>query len=293
MGRDFYQQFAAARAVFDEADERLSQNFSQLIFNGPSDELTETKNCQLAIYLTSVALLNVLKAEMPQLVPFVCAGLSLGEYSALTAAGMLSLSDGIKIVRARGEAMQNAYEVTKGSMVVVLGMEEAEVEKSLCDGACIANLNCPGQVVIAGTLDGLEKTSAKLKENGARRILPLEVSGAFHSPLMLPARERLTPMMQELILKKGCCNLVMNVPGGFVEDLNLVRTYMIAQVTSPVRWQKGIEAMRESGVELYLEIGPGTTLTGMNKRIKIEQPCFNLEKVADLKVLEEKVYATT
>ena len=190
--------------------------------------------------------------------------------------------------------MQEACERQKGGMQVVLGLEEAQVAEALrgIQGVWIANLNCPGQVVIAGTLEALEKAAAQLKEKGARRVLPLEVSGAFHSGLMESARQKLQPLIQSVSLRKGNTQLVMNAVGDYVEDLEKIRTHLIDQVTHPVRWQKGIEAMRAAGVDFYVEIGPGKTLVGMNKRIGIEESAsMSLERTLDL---EKGIsYATT
>lgn len=285
MGRDFYTQFLVAREVFEEADECLGAHFSKLIFEGPAPELTQTKNSQLAIYIVSIALWRCLQKECPELQPAVCAGLSLGEYSALTASGKLPFREGLLLVRARATFMQEACERQVGSMQVVLGLEEAQVQEAIAglNGVWIANLNCPGQIVIAGTLQGLEKAALPLKEKGARRVLPLEVSGAFHSGLMESAKENLKPLIQSVSLHPGNAQIVMNAVGDYVENTEEIRTHLINQVTHPVRWQKGIEAMRQSGIVSYYEIGPGKTLAGMNKRIGIEEGAtVSLEKLTDL-----------
>lgn len=284
MGKDFYDNFAAAREVFQEADELLSSNFSRLIFEGPQEELTLTKNSQLAIYIVSIALLRVLNKECPEIKPAVCAGLSLGEYTALTCAGKISFKEGLFLVKARGAYMHEACKKCPGSLRVVLGMEPEAVEKALaaCVDVWVANLNCPGQVVIAGTLSGLDAAEAVLKAQGAKRVLPLDVSGAFHSPLMQSAREKLTPLIQEVPLVPSDVAVVMNTPGDFVTANEEIRSNMIAQVTSPVRWEKGIRAIDARGIDLFIEIGCGKTLSGMNKKIGVQAPTINIEKVEDL-----------
>lgn len=284
MGKDFYDNFVCAREVFEEADELLASNFSRLIFEGPQEELTLTKNSQLAIYIVSIALLRTLNKECPEIVPAVCAGLSLGEYTALTAAGKISFKEGLFLVKARAAYMQEACEKSPGSLRVVLGMEPEAVEKALASSkdVWIANLNCPGQVVIAGTHSGLEAAEAILKAQGAKRVLPLDVSGAFHSPLMQSAREKLTPLIQQAPLAETPVAVVMNTPGDFVTTNDEIRSCMIAQVTSPVRWEKGIRAIDARGVDLFIEIGCGKTLSGMNKKIGVQAPTINIEKVADL-----------
>lgn len=284
MGKDFCDNFAAARAVFQEADELLSSNFSRLIFEGPQEELTLTKNSQLAIYIVSIALLRTLNKECPEIEPTVCAGLSLGEYTALTAAGKISFKEGLFLVQARGAYMHEACEKSPGSLRVVLGMEPEAVEKALASSkdVWVANLNCPGQVVIAGTHRGLDAAEAVLKAQGAKRVLPLDVSGAFHSPLMQSARDKLAPLIQEVPLAITETSVVMNVPGDYVTSNEEIRSCMIAQVTSPVRWEKGIRAIDARGIDLFIEIGCGKTLAGMNKKIGVQAPTINIEKVADL-----------
>ncbi len=279
MGRDFYEQFEAARALFDEADAILGRPFSKLIFDGPAEELTQTKNSQLAIFITSVAIFRVLDLK-----PAVCSGLSLGEYSALVAAGKLSFKEALLLVEARGRLMQEACERSPGTMVVVLGLEPALIQEVIAPigNVWIANLNCPGQVVIAGTKESIENASELLKEKGARRVLPLEVSGAFHSGLMRSAQEGLKPYIDQLNLAQTDVEIVMNVPGDYVSSQDEIRKNMVEQVTSPVHWQKGIEAQVKRGIDLFIEIGPGKTLAGMNKRIGISVETQSVEKVEDL-----------
>ncbi len=290
MGKDFYDQFPIAKEVFEEADQVLNRHFSKLIFEGSSDELTLTKNSQIAIYITSMALLRVVEQQFPDLLPAVCAGLSLGEYTALTAAGKISFADCLDLVRVRAEAMHQACLEVKGSMQVVLGMTEETVETGIREinpphPVWIANLNCPGQIVIAGSLEALALAGDVLKQKGAKRILPLEVSGAFHSGLMLSAQEKLAVKIEAVPFRASDIHVVMNVPGDFVTSPELMRQVLIEQVISPVRWEKGIRRMMQQEVQAYFEMGPGKTLAGMNKRI---------EKVTDLEELNKVMesYAT-
>lgn len=289
MGKDFYDNFEVSRQVFDEADQILGYKFSDLIFSGPKEELTLTKNSQLAIYIVSYAIYKAVQQELPALQPVVAAGLSLGEYTALTAAGKISFADCLLLVKHRAEYMNDACESHPGSMSVVLGMEEAVVDAALKEiseaGVVIANLNCPGQIVIAGTKQGLETATEHLKAKGAKRILPLDVSGAFHSPLMKEAQERLYPYLKGVNLSQSSVDLVMNTPGEYVMNVEEMRDQLINQVTQPVRWEKGIHAMSREGVDLFVEMGCGKTLAGMNKRIGVIAPTLSIEKITDIETL--------
>lgn len=284
MGRDFFENFAVARQVFEEADAILEKPFSKLIFEGPQEELTLTKNSQLAIFITSIAVLRVVQEQNPDLKPSVCAGLSLGEYTALVAAEKLSFKEALFLVRDRAAFMQDACVENPGSMQVVLGLEPSVIKDAIQDieDVWIANLNCPGQVVIAGTKEGLEEAASLLKEKGARRVMPLDVSGAFHSGLMQPAQNRLTPKIEEVALKDSNVKVAMNASGGFVSTPDEMRKYMAEQVTSPVRWQDCVEAMVEEGIEEFIEMGPGKTLSGMNKRIGVQVPTVSVEKIEEV-----------
>lgn len=286
MGKDFYETFSIARETFQESDERLGFSLSKLIFEGPKEGLTLTKNSQIAIYVMSIALWRVLSEQMPELTPIATAGLSLGEYTALTASGRLSFQEGIDLVRARGLYMHEAGKNHPGTMAVCLGMSPEEVSKILSpiDGVWVANLNCPGQVVISGTKEGVGLASSALKEKGAKRVLPLDVSGAFHSGLMNDAKEKLQEKIDEVTLTPSAIDLVMNVPGGFVKEEE-IRNNLIEQVTSPVFWEKGIRQMELKGIVSFIEIGCGKTLSGMNRKIGIQGETLSLEKMEDLEKL--------
>ena len=299
MGKDCYDQFPIARQVFEEADNFLNCAFSKLIFEGPADELTLTKNSQIAIYIASIAVLRVVQQQFSGVTPALCAGLSLGEYTALTAAGKISFVDCLDLVRTRGAAMHQACLETKGTMQVVLGMTEEAVDSVIRElnpphPVWVANLNCPGQVVIAGTIEALDLAGEALKLKGAKRILPLDVSGAFHSGLMASAQKKLFDKISTVPFLESNIDVVMNVPGDLVMSAAEMRQVLIEQVVCPVRWEKGIHKMVQQNVAIYLEMGPGKTLSGMNKRIGVAQPTFSVEKVSDLEQLNSMMesYAT-
>lgn len=291
MGKEFYAYHPLVRETFEEANDILGYNISRIMLEGPEEELTQTKNSQAGIYVLSVALLRVLQVLFPNLVPTLCAGLSLGEYSALHAAGSVSFSDGLRLVKHRGEFMNDACEATEGTMAVILGLEAEEVENmvkelNLPNDLWAANFNCPGQVVISGTLQGIEIGSVAAKQKGAKRVLPLQVYGAFHSGLMRQAEEMLRPYVEEADIAKGRAGLVMNVTGTLEEDVSAIKNNLIRQVTHPVRWEQSVRYMMNQGVDLFIEIGCGKTLAGFNKRIGGEAPTISIETPKDLEFFE-------
>lgn len=290
MAKEFYDAFPVVRETFQEASDLLSFDFTKLILEGPENDLIQTKNSQPAIFVVSCAILRCLQQQFPDLKPTVCAGLSLGEYTALYAAGLLTFSEALKLVAARGNFMQEACLEKAGTMRVALGLELSKI--TLPQNVWIANLNCPGQVVIAGSREAMPQAEELLKAQGAKRVLPLDVSGAFHTPFMKSAQDRLKPMIQSANFQTGTAQIVMNVPGSFVASSAEMRDYLIAQVASPTYWEKGIRAIDEQGIDLYIEIGPGKTLTGMNKKIGVKGQTIGIEKTADLQQLEQ-FYATS
>lgn len=295
MGKDFYDAFSIARETFQEADDLLSYPLSRIMFEGPQELLTQTKNSQLAIFVNSVALLRVLKSLLPDLIPYVCLGLSLGEYTALFAAGKIEFKDALLLVQKRSELMNRACEEVAGTMAAVLGMTGPAVEEALLgiDGVWVANYNCPGQIVISGTKEGVEAGSLALKAKGAKRILPLTVHGAFHSGLMQSAQDGLSPFLENASLKDSPIGFVMNVPGDFVKDLEEIQENLIQQVTHPVRWDQGILAIEQKQVDLYIEIGCGKTLSGLNKKIGVAAPTISLEKISDLDGVIQQIEGAT
>lgn len=292
MAKDFYENYQIAKETFQEANDILGRNLLKIILEGPVDLLTETQNSQTGIFVASIAILRTLQQLFPDLKPSVCAGLSLGEYTALAASGKLDFANALQLVQKRGTFMNEACENNQGTMAVVLGLTADEVEKlvkevNMPHDLWVANFNCPGQVVISGTLKGIEKGTFAAKEAGAKRVLPLQVHGAFHSGLMKSAEEKLAPYVQEAPLKESEVDLVMNVPGDFVKETDQIFSFLIQQVTHPVKWQQGIEAMASQNVQRMLEIGCGKTLTGFNKRIEGAPATLSIEKITDLEQLEK------
>jgi [acyl-carrier-protein] S-malonyltransferase len=294
MAKDFADAFASARETFEEADDHLARNLSQIVFNGPEELLMETRNSQAGIYVASMAILRTVNSLFPDLKPGVCAGLSLGEYTALTATGRLGFSEGLSLVQHRGQFMNDACETTQGTMAVVLGLDAETIEGlvkevNLPNDLWTANFNCPGQIVISGTLKGIEAGSAAAKSKGAKRILPLAVHGAFHSGLMQLAEERLAAYIESAPLNNSDIELVMNVTGGPVSKLDEVRHNLIKQVTHAVRWEQSIRYMMNADVDLFVEMGCGKTLAGFNKRIGVSAPCISIENIKDISLLEEQL----
>lgn len=290
MGKDFFGQFPVARRTFEEANDLLHWSLSQLVFEGAEADLTATKNCQIALFVDSIAKMRAMQELYPHIQPAVCTGLSLGEYSALVGAKILSFADCLKLVERRAFFMHQACEETKGTMAVVMGLETQAVEDALrgLEGqAWIANLNCPGQIVISGTPKGIEEATHKLKEKNARRILPLNVHGAFHSGLMAKAEQQLAPYVAEAPLQKSEVGFVMNVPGDFVEEVDAIRDNLVKQVTHSVLWESGIRAIDQRDIDLFVEIGAGKTLAGLNKRIAPTAPTLSIERTEDLKEVEK------
>lgn len=291
MAKDFYENYPSAKETFQEADDILGRNLSKIILEGPAELLTETRNSQTGIYVASIAILRTLQRLFPRLKPVVCAGLSLGEYTALTASGRLRFADGLPLVQKRGEFMNDACLATQGTMAVVLGLSGEAVEKvvaqvNMPNDLWAANFNCPGQVVISGTVKGIAAGTEAAKAAGAKRVLPLQVYGAFHSGLMRSAEERLKEYVELAPLKESGIELVMNVPGGYVKTIPEVRQFLIEQVTRPVRWEQGIQSMQ--GISHFVEIGCGKTLKGFNQRIVGAAPTVSIEKIADLEQLEKE-----
>ncbi len=284
MGKDFWANFAIAKETFQEADDLLKESLSKVIFEGSEAELTKTKNSQMGIFVMSVAITRVLQQQVPSLVPTIAAGLSLGEYSALWASGRLSFKDTLLLVRERARLMNEACEQTTGIMAAVLGMNAADIDAALRDApeVWVANYNCPGQTVISGTKAGVENGCQLLKAAGAKRLIPLQVHGAFHSGLMQSAETGLAPFVEKAPLIDTNVGFVMNASGDFVSSLEEIRRQLISQVTHSVRWEQGVAAIEKHKVDLYLEIGCGKTLSGLNKKIGVAAPTLSVDKLADL-----------
>lgn len=287
MGKDFFESFVTARRIFEEADDLLHFHLSQIIFEGPEDVLTETRYSQTAIFVNSIAILRVLQEQFPELSPQVCSGLSLGEYTALFASQRLGFREALQLVHLRGALLNEACQRTQGTMAAVLGLASDEIEEvvrfvSSSHPIWVANFNCPGQTVISGSLDGVRVASEMLKTKGAKRVIPLQVHGAFHSGMMQMAQDRLAPAIMNASIVDSSIQFVMNVDGSYVSHVEDVKKNLIRQVTHSVRWEQGIRAMMDQNIVLYVEIGCGKTLTGLNKKIGIGDRSVSLEKVAEL-----------
>jgi [acyl-carrier-protein] S-malonyltransferase len=286
MGKEFYDHFRVAKEVFEEADDTLRFSISSLCFQGPEEELRMTENTQPAILTTSIATLKVLQTEKG-INPQFTAGHSLGEYSALVASGALTFAEAVQTVRLRGKFMQEAVPVGEGAMAAILGMEREEVER-LCDEAAAgevlspANFNCPGQIVIAGHSKAVQRAIERVKQDGKRAVL-LPVSAPFHSPLMKPAGERLEKALEEITVKDLNVPVVTNVEAEINTSKDRVKPLLVAQVSSPVRWEESMRKMIKEGIEKVLEIGPGKVLSGLMKRIDPEVEIGNLEDIQTLR----------
>lgn len=281
MGKAIAEANEMAKHVFAEADEALAYNLSQLCFNGPEEELRLTANTQPAILTTSIALWKAFSSQAPD--PDFVAGHSLGEYSALVAAGALDFADAVRTVRARGQLMEEAVPAGAGSMAAVLGLEREKLEKlcgevSAAHGTVeLANLNCPGQIVISGTVDGVKEAVEQSIAAGARRVMPLAVSGPFHSSLMAPAGEGLADVLKEVDVKQARVPVVANVSARPIEKAVDITEALVSQVASPVLWEDSVRWMLDQGVDTFVEIGPGRVLSGLIRKIDRNATVYNVE----------------
>lgn len=268
MGKELYDNNADARAMFELANEILGFRITDIMFTGTAEELKQTKVTQPAVFLHSVVLAKVLGAE-----PIAVAGHSLGEFSALVVAGALSFEEGLRLVAKRANAMQMACEMEQGTMAAVINLSDEIIER-VCDeieGVVVAaNYNCPGQLVISGAVDAVNEACVRLKEAGARRALVLPVGGAFHSPLMEPARRELAEAIEKADFKQPTCPIYQNVDAKPHTNPEEIKVNLIAQLTAPVRWTQIVKSMVEDGVKSYMELGPGTVLQGLVRKISAE-----------------------
>ena len=284
MGKSFYDVDADARAVFDEASKLLGIDMAALCFE-PDERLNLTEYTQAAMVTTGIAMLKVL--EKNHIKADVSAGLSLGEYESLYYAGVLSAKDAIRTVRKRGILMQEAVPVGVGAMAAVLRLDIPVIEETIKDieGVWIANYNCPGQIVISGTKEGVEKASEKLKEEGAKRVLPLKVSGPFHSPLLSEAGEKLYEFLEDVKFSQVEHPYVANYTAEYVEDSENIRELLKKQVSGSVKFEQSIRTMLADGVDTFIEVGPGKTLSGFVKTIDPSVRIRNIETMEDLQAL--------
>lgn len=287
MGKDFYEQSETARRIIDRASELLDIDMKALCFE-ENEKLDQTEYTQAALVTVCMAMEKVL--EEKGLKPDVTAGLSLGEYCAIASAGAMSTEDAIKTVRKRGILMETAVPKGKGAMAAVLGMENETVEEIVgkIDGVTVANYNCPGQIVITGWTEAVDKAVEALKDAGARRVMILNVSGPFHSPMLQKAGEEFQKVLEEVELKPLAIPYVTNVTAEYITDSSQTKELLSRQVASSVRWQQSMERMIEDGVDTFVEIGPGRTLAGFMKKINKEVKVRNVGCMEDVeKVVQE------
>lgn len=276
MGKDLYENFTSARELFDQANDLLGYRITDVMFHGSAEDLKQTKITQPAVFLHSV-----IKARVSGILPDATAGHSLGEFSALVAAGSLSFEDGLLLVQQRALAMQKACEMEPGTMAAILGLDD-EIVKNICNDITIetviaANFNCPGQIVISGSVKGVEIACERLKEAGAKRALVLQVGGAFHSPLMEPARTELAKAIAQTHFSAAVCPVYQNVNARPATEPEVIRRNLIDQLTAPVLWTQSIQQMIADGFDHFYEVGgSGGVLTGMIKKINREVFAENL-----------------
>jgi [acyl-carrier-protein] S-malonyltransferase len=282
MGKDLAEGSNAARALFEQAGSILGDDFLTACFEGPDTTLTQTKYCQPALYVHGLAILAMVRESLPEFQFSASAGLSLGEFTAHAAAGTFSFEDGLRLVAARGTYMQEACEATNGGMLTILGATAEQAEQVAAEsGLQVANYNCPGQIVLSGAKDLIPKATTSAQALGLKKIIPLNVAGAYHSSLMVSAQTKLQPHLAQTAITFPSIPVYSNVIGAPVKDEAAIRETLLAQVTGSVRWQSCIEAMIASGVTRFIEFGPGKVLAGHVKRINKEVPCLSIGNFAD------------
>ena len=283
MGKDLAEKYATARTWFERARAVLGYDLSQICFSGPEEELTKTEHAQPGIFLVSWVAWQLLKERLPDLRVQATAGLSLGEFTALTAAGALGFEDGLRLVRKRGQLMQEACDATKGGMAAIIGLDEAPT-REVCaqSGVALANINCPGQLVISGEADKIAQACELAKAKGARRALPLTVAGAYHSPLMGMAQPRLAAELANATITAPQVEVISNVTARPHGEPEKIRELLVQQVTSSVRWEEAMRYLLAQGFTRFIELGPGTALSGFMKRIDKGAIMLNVADVASL-----------
>ncbi len=292
MGKDLSEKFPGAKTWFERANAALGYDLASICFNGPEPELTKTENAQPGILLVSWVAFQLLKEHVPSLSFEATAGLSLGEFTALTAAGAMSFEDGLRVVRERGQFMQEACEATRGSMAAIIGLDVAATREVCAQaGVALANLNCPGQLVISGPTERILKACDFAKARGAKRALPLTVAGAYHSPLMASAQSKLQAALERVALKPPAVAVVSNVTAQPHETAETIRARLVEQVTAPVRWEESMSCLLAQGFTRFIEFGPGTALSGFMKRIDKSAQMLNVADVASLEVAAKALAA--
>ncbi|MEK5522617.1 ACP S-malonyltransferase [Heyndrickxia sp. FSL W8-0423] len=281
MGKSVVEKSDQAKSIFESADQRLGYSLSDIIFNGPDEKLTLTTIAQPALLTTSIAILTCL--EEAGIRPDYTAGHSLGEYSALVAAGAMDFEDAVFAVHKRGEYMEEAVPNGEGTMAAILGMDRNDLQKvtdevtANGDSVQLANLNCPGQIVISGTVKGVEKASVLAKEKGAKRALPLQVSGPFHSELMKPAAQKFVEVLDEVKVQDSKIPVIANVTAAPISKASDIKEKLIEQLYSPVLWEDSVLTMLELGVDTFIEIGPGKVLSGLIKKINRNVKTYSVQ----------------
>jgi [acyl-carrier-protein] S-malonyltransferase len=278
MGRDLYENFDSARAVIDQADDVLDFHFSRMCFEGPEDELRQTINAQPALVVASFACLQAARSMSNSLpMPAFVAGHSLGEYTALAAAGVFDFATAVRLARERGRLMHEAGLAHPGAMAAIIGMDETSLAE-VCQqtDTCMANINCPGQIVISGAIENINRATELAKGRGASRAIPLQVSGAFHTPLMQPAVDGMTEFIVPLSFQEPAIPVIGNTTARPIPSAESVKSELLNQLCNPVQWQRSIEYMIDNGVSTFIEIGPGKVLTGLIRRINKEVKTINI-----------------
>ena len=291
MGQDLAEKFPTAKSWFERANTALGYDLTAICFAGPEAELTKTEHAQPGIFLASWVAFQLLKESVPNLAFDATAGLSLGEFTALTAAGTFSFEDGLRLVRQRGKFMQEACDVTKGGMAAIIGLDEALTREACAEaGVVLANLNCPGQLVISGEADKITKACELAKAKGAKRALPLPVAGAYHSPLMASAQTKLQAELARVTVNAPLVPVISNVTAQAHTTPAEISARLVEQVCSSVRWEESMRALLAQGYTRFIELGPGSALSGFLKRIDKSAQMLN---VADAASLEATVKALT
>jgi len=290
MGKDLAEKYPAARQWFDRANAALGYDLTSICFNGPEPELTKTENAQPGIFLVSWIALGLLKQQTAELKADAAAGLSLGEFTALTAAGAMSFDDCLKVLRARGRSMQEACEATRGSMAAIIGLDEGPT-REVCAEADVqlANLNCPGQLVISGELEKINKACELAKARGAKRALPLPVAGAYHSRLMASAQPKLAAALAAATFNAPAVPVISNVTAQPHGSPTEIKARLVEQVTASVRWEDSIRYLLGQGFTRFIELGPGTALAGFMKRIDKTAQVLSVGDVASLEATVQAV----
>ena len=290
MGKDIVENYDVAKQLFAEADETLGFSLSEIMFEGPAEELTKTSRCQPALYLHGLACLAALKERVPSFEPVAAAGLSLGEFTAHAAAGTFSFADGLKVVMQRGQFMEEACDATKGAMAAMIGgTPEAITELAAECDVDVANFNAPGQIVVSGNEEGVDKAVAGAKGAGAKMAKKLNVAGAYHSRLMQSAQDKLSGVLAETEVNEPGIPVASNFKGGKVNGAAEIRETLEKQVTGSVRWVECIEALIADGHTTFIELGPGKLIAGMMKRINKEATVICIEDIESLDAAVEQL----